>query len=106
MRLTLAIATGLVFASCAAAAADPSTAALPNSDELRARAIVATVDPAELHATIEKLVSFGTRHTMSDTVSDTRGIGAARRWVAAEFAAMSRDCGGCLSVETPSEVFT
>jgi Zn-dependent M28 family amino/carboxypeptidase len=58
------------------------------------------------HATIAKLVSFGTRHTLSDTKSPTRGIGAARRWVAAEFAAMSKDCGGCLSVETPAETVT
>jgi Zn-dependent M28 family amino/carboxypeptidase len=57
-------------------------------------------------ATIAKLVSFGTRHTLSETKSETRGIGAARRWVAGEFAAMSRDCGGCLTIETPSQVFT
>jgi hypothetical protein len=58
------------------------------------------------HATIARLVAFGTRHTLSDTTSPTRGIGAARRWVATEFAAISRDCGGCLTVETPSEMAT
>ena len=35
---------------------------------------------------------------MSETESDTRGIGAARRWVKAEFESISRDCGGCLEV--------
>jgi hypothetical protein len=64
------------------------------------------VSEAELHATIEHLVGFGTRHTLSDTQSDTRGIGAARRWVKSRFEAMSRDCGGCLQVVTPSQVVT
>ena len=47
---------------------------------------------------IEKLVSFGTRHTMSDTVSKKRGIGAARRWIKSEFENISKACGGCLEV--------
>lgn len=47
---------------------------------------------------IEKLVSFGTRNTLSDTVSDNRGIGAARRWIKKEFEAISARCGGCLEV--------
>ncbi|MGZ3378441.1 MAG: M20/M25/M40 family metallo-hydrolase [Phenylobacterium sp.] len=64
------------------------------------------VSPERQHAVIARLVGFGTRHTLSDTRSPTRGIGAARRWVAAEFAAMSKDCGGCLAVETPSQMFT
>ena len=45
------------------------------------------VEPAEIQRTIDALVGFGTRHTMSDTESDTRGIGAARRWVKAQFEA-------------------
>ena len=47
---------------------------------------------------IRKLVSFGTRHTLSETESDTRGIGAARRWIFEEFQRISADCGGCLEV--------
>ncbi|MED5621643.1 M28 family peptidase [Ideonella sp. BN130291] len=66
----------------------------------------AQVDEAQLHATIERLVAFGTRHTLSDTQSDTRGIGAARRWVQTRFEAISKDCGGCLQVVTPSQTFT
>jgi Zn-dependent M28 family amino/carboxypeptidase len=49
---------------------------------------------------IRTLAGFGTRHTLSDTTSDSRGIGAARRWVQAEFERISADCGGCLEVET------
>ncbi|MEP7187283.1 MAG: M20/M25/M40 family metallo-hydrolase [Rhodanobacter sp.] len=59
---------------------------------------------AQLRATISKLVSFGTRHTLSDTTSDTRGIGAARRWVKSRFEAISKDCGGCLEIVTPSQM--
>ena len=68
--------------------------------------IADAVSPAELQGTITKLVGFGTRHTLSDTKSDTRGIGAARRWVKTRFEAISKDCGGCLTVITPSQVFT
>lgn len=53
---------------------------------------------------IAKLVSFGTRHTLSETESDTRGIGAARRWIKAEFERISADCGGCLEVSYSSAV--
>ncbi|HLL51991.1 MAG TPA: M20/M25/M40 family metallo-hydrolase [Myxococcaceae bacterium] len=48
------------------------------------------IDPARLHATVAKLVSFGTRHTLSDTKSPTRGIGAARRWLASEFEGLTK----------------
>lgn len=98
---------GLVALSLLAAGpALSATTALPAPDDVRATAIVAAVDPAELRATIERLVSFGTRHTASETASETRGIGAARRWVASRFAAISRDCGGCIEVVTPSQTFT
>jgi Zn-dependent M28 family amino/carboxypeptidase len=68
--------------------------------------LAAQVRETELRATIERLVGFGTRHTLSDTKSDTRGIGAARRWVQQRFGAISRDCGGCLQVLTPSQTVT
>jgi acetylornithine deacetylase/succinyl-diaminopimelate desuccinylase-like protein len=58
-----------------------------------------------LHDTIAKLVSFGTRHTASETQSETRGIGAARRWVKAQFEALNQNCH-CLQIVTPSQVVT
>jgi hypothetical protein len=70
------------------------------------KAIAGAVQAANLHATDARLVAFGTRSTLSDTKSNSRGIGAARRWVNASFAAISKDCGGCLQVVTPSQVFT
>ena len=65
-----------------------------------------TPDPARLKASVEKLVSFGTRHTMSSATDPKRGIGAARRWTAAEFAKIARACGSCLTVENIQRVFT
>ncbi len=70
------------------------------------RQLPGEVQEQPLRDTVEKLVGFGTRHTLSDTRSDTRGIGAARRWVQARFDAISRDCSGCLQVVTPSRTFT
>ena len=65
----------------------------------RITAAMADVSPARLRAMDSMLVSFGTRHSMSDTVSATRGVGAARRWIYAQLQQFSRDCGGCLRVE-------
>jgi hypothetical protein len=60
---------------------------------------IATAPSAEnIEHDIQKLVDFGTRHTLSETESDTRGIGAARRWIYEEFNRISEACGGCLEV--------
>ena len=67
-------------------------------------AALGDVSPARIRATDSTLVAFGTRNTFSDTISATRGIGAARRWLHAQLAAISRDCGGCLQVEYDAEV--
>jgi Zn-dependent M28 family amino/carboxypeptidase len=75
-------------------------------DQPALREIVERVSADELKATITQLVGFGTRHTLSDTASKTRGIGAARRWVKTRFDGFSSACGGCLEVVTPSQTFT
>src|SRR6059058_5235425 len=62
-------------------------------------ATIAEISSAQIRATDSALVSFGTRHTMSDTVSTTRGIGAARRYLFAKLRGYSQACGGCLRVE-------
>ncbi len=59
-------------------------------------------DAAKLRATVEKLASFGTRHTASSTTDPKRGIGAARNWAAGEFDRLSAACGGCITVDRPS----
>ena len=62
-------------------------------------AAIADISASEIRATDSVLVSFGTRHTMSDTLSDTRGIGAARRYLFSKLQGYSQACGGCLRVE-------
>lgn len=62
-------------------------------------AIAGDISARRIRETDSALVSFGTRHTMSDTVSRTRGIGAARRYLHAKLSEYSIDCGGCLRVE-------
>ena len=65
-----------------------------------------TPSPTRLKASVERLVAFGTRHTLSSTTDPARGIGAARDWAAAQFVAIGRDCGGCVSVERIARSFT
>ena len=60
--------------------------------------IIDAVSSDNIKQDIEKLVSFGTRHTLSDTLSKSRGIGAARRWIKSEFDKISDNCDGCLEV--------
>ena len=101
MRMAISL-VGLAFTMSGAFAADVS----PPNEPVGLHEIVDQVSADELHATIAKLVGFGTRHTLSDTKSSTRGIGAARRWVQSRFNAISKDCGGCLEIVTPSQTFT
>lgn len=74
------------------------------SSEAQMHDIVAAVSAERIRADVETLVSFDTRHTLSETQSDVRGIGAARRWIEAEFNRISDACGGCLEVFTVSDV--
>ena len=68
--------------------------------------VAGEVSPSALHATIARLVAFGTRHSLSGNSSATRGIGAAQTYVKGEFARISAGCGNCLEIETPAESFT
>jgi acetylornithine deacetylase/succinyl-diaminopimelate desuccinylase-like protein len=77
----------------------PAAAAAPQE-------IADTVSQERLRAIVEKLVGFGTRHTLSSQTDPKRGIGASLRWTEAEFGRYSRACGGCLRVVTPSDVVT
>lgn len=63
------------------------------------QAMVDSVSAQRIRADLEKLVSFETRHTNSDTVSESRGIGAARRWIKSRFQAASTATGGALRPE-------
>ena len=60
--------------------------------------IIDAVSEDRLKSDVKTLADFGTRHTLSDTISKTRGIGAARRWIRSEFESISKDCNNCLEV--------
>ena len=68
--------------------------------------IIDAVSKENIKQNVEKLVSFGTRHTLSDTLSKSRGIGAARRWIKSEFEKISDTCEGCLEVFYQKNYFT
>jgi hypothetical protein len=90
--LLLAILLGAALP--VAVAAQP----VPPARDARVSALVEEVSAARIESDVYALVGFGTRHTLSDTLSATRGIGAARRWIKAELEAISAACGGCLEV--------
>jgi len=62
--------------------------------------ILADISSTRIEQRIRKLVSFETRHTLSQTDSDVRGIGAARRWIESELRTCSQTAGGRLQVST------
>jgi hypothetical protein len=94
------IAAMLFSSACAAQAADSDNAKRQSEID----AIVREISPQRIHGYVEKLVGFGTRHTMSDTKSDTRGIGAARRWIKSELERCGAAAGGRLQVAFDSHV--
>lgn len=94
---------GTTFGLLAGLALAPSavvgqTASPPPELDPRLYDIAEAGSPERLEADIRRLAGFGTRNTLSDTVSTTRGIGAARRWIKDEFDRISAACGGCLEV--------
>lgn len=96
----------IAITGLAATAQAQTTAAIAYVDHDRLHAIAGAVQANRIQADIETLVGFGTRHTLSETTSDTRGIGAARRWIYAEFEKISAACGGCLEVSYQSRVIS
>jgi Predicted aminopeptidases len=64
------------------------------------------VSETRMRADVEKLVSFGTRHTLSPDTDPKRGIAAARRWAADDFRKSSKACRGCLEVVMPEMMAT
>lgn len=63
-----------------------------------AKSVVNDVSVKRIESYVRALAGFGTRHTLSETEHPTRGIGAARRWIAAELERCAKDSGGRLQV--------
>jgi hypothetical protein len=89
-------ASALIFTLPSQAYAQSQDA--PPSEVQKIYDIAVAPSPERIRSDIQTLVDFGTRHTLSETESDTRGIGAARRWIFNEFEKISAECGGCLEV--------
>ncbi|MGW6907128.1 M28 family metallopeptidase [Streptomyces sp. NPDC054940] len=111
--LTTTAATGVAALGAAgtAAAAPESPATAPPESPATAqrptrelRTLLREIDPARIEATTRKLVSFGTRHTLSVQDDPVRGIGAARDWLAAELRSYAAASGGRMTVELQSYV--
>ncbi|MBV1909820.1 MAG: M28 family metallopeptidase [Kangiellaceae bacterium] len=81
-----------LFASCTA------SAEVKYTDQQKLHDLVQQISAENIEKDITKLVGFGTRHTLSETKSNIRGIGAARRWIKSEFEKISSECNGCLKV--------
>ena len=92
MRIQLLLVS---LTTTAAVTAAPLSAPNPNT---QITGVVKEISAKNVEASIRKLVSFGTRHTLSDATSETRGIGAARRWLQSEFTRYSKESGGRLQV--------
>lgn len=100
LRPRAAAAAAILTLALPSAALSQQTApgAPPPPRDPRIHEIVDAVSADRLERDIRILAGFGTRNTFSDTLSETRGIGAARRWIRAEFDRISAECGGCLEV--------
>jgi hypothetical protein len=101
MRGRAVLAVVLAAAAACAAQSAPTIAADP-----QIAAALQQVSAQRIQANIAKLVSFGTRLTLSAqddaSIAKGHGIGAAREWIKSEFERYSKDCGGCLEVKTDS----
>lgn len=101
-RSLFALPLGAALLATAAEAQNAAPAAW--GTDPRIHGVVRDASAARVEADVRRLAGFGTRHTLSDTVSRTRGIGAARRWIYDELQRISRECGGCLEVMYQSDV--
>lgn len=73
-------------------------ALVPQKPDNLTSEILAEIDPSRMRAIVEKLVSFGTRHTLSQTNSTTRGIGAAREWIRQQMLGFAEESDGRMDV--------
>ncbi|MCC5880304.1 MAG: M28 family metallopeptidase [Idiomarina sp.] len=99
MKKATAMLLGATAAFSLSAQAD-----VPYTDQAKLHEIAVAPSAERIESDIATLVSFGTRHTLSEAESDTQGIGAARRWIFDEFERISAACGGCLEVYYSSDV--
>ena len=103
-QLLYGVAAMLLAASAAAQSGASASPAPTVFKPAQMDKLLAEISVVRLEAHIRKLASFGTRNTMSETLSETRGIGAARRWIKSELDRCSKASGGRLQVEFDSHI--
>jgi Zn-dependent M28 family amino/carboxypeptidase len=111
-NLLASVVVALALASCGALcraqemAPEPPRLAADRHTDARIAEAIRQVSADHIRQTIDKLVGFGNRSTISaqdaESIKAGKGIGAAREWIKAEFERYSKDCGGCLEVKTDS----
>lgn len=99
MRALSIALSGLILAAAGSASAQTA----PVAEQALLHRLAGEIQPGRMRADIQSMVGFGTRHTLSETQSETRGIGAARRWAQAQLESVSSECNGCLTIVTPSD---
>jgi Zn-dependent M28 family amino/carboxypeptidase len=82
----------------------PGKPVKPQHPDAELKAILRDIDPANIEAIVRRLVSFGTRHTLSSQDDPVRGIGAARDWIFATLQGYAAASGGRMTVELQSFV--
>ena len=104
--VTAGVAASAPLAAAPASAADdapsPGRPARAQQPDKQLRQLLREIDPKRIEATIQKLVSFGTRHTLSSQTDPVRGIGAARDWLLAEMTANAAPSNGRMTVALDS----
>ncbi|HSJ26312.1 MAG TPA: M20/M25/M40 family metallo-hydrolase [Longimicrobiales bacterium] len=103
--IIVGLVTILTFAPPAMAQAAADAQEVPPPRDPRIYGLIESASAERIERDIRILAGFGTRNTYSDTLSDSRGIGAARRWIRAEFDRISTACGGCLDVYYQEAIF-
>jgi Peptidase family M28 len=104
------VAAPLVTASAAAAdssdnvGSGPGQPVTPQAPDAELRALLRELDQDRFQATVEKLASFGTRHTLSSQTDPVRGIGAARDWIYSRMQEFAAASGGRMTVQLQSFV--
>ncbi|MGC2476671.1 MAG: M28 family metallopeptidase [Candidatus Sulfotelmatobacter sp.] len=107
-KVALVVSMSMLGALVAQIGAGPLAGqdAVKTTSDRKIAAALQQISATRIQADIEKLVSFGTRLTLSAqdsaAVASGRGIGAAREWIKGEFELYSKECGGCLEVKTDS----
>ena len=95
--VTAPIVIGAGSASAATAGARPANPRLDFNNDLRD--LLSQIDPNRIQATIEQLITFGTRHTASSQTDPARGIGAAYTWVFQQMQAIAATSNGNMTVQ-------